>query len=118
MWLLLSVSSVAIAQDLDDHDHDHEGLHFSHPIVSESPSPDTKMRVDYGFTDITENDEELSQNGARLEAEYALHPSFSIEFEVPYRWQSRTAASLDVGPERSLPVDDVEVPPRGRAASS
>lgn len=91
VWLLVFMSSVAIAQDLDHHDH--EGLHFSHPIVSESPSPDTKVRVDYGFMDITEEDEGLSQNGLRLEAEYAFHPSFSIELDVPYRWQSRTSES-------------------------
>jgi hypothetical protein len=95
VWLLFSMSSAAIAQDRDHHDHDHEGLHFSHPIVSESPSPDTKVRIDYGFTDITEDDEGLSQNGVRLEAESAFHPSFSIELDVPYRWQSHTTAATE-----------------------
>src|SRR5881392_2128567 len=36
----------------DDHEHDHH-LHFSHPLVTESPSPDTKIRLDYLATNIS-----------------------------------------------------------------
>jgi outer membrane protein W len=33
---------ILLAQDKDAHgDHEHEGLHFSHPLLNESPSPDT-----------------------------------------------------------------------------
>lgn len=66
-------------------EHGHEGhshagpLHFSHPLIAESPSPDTKIRLD-GFTfDGDEGSDQL-----RLEAEYAFHPSFSIELDVPW----------------------------------
>lgn len=95
LWLLFPIASGAFAQDLDHPEHQHEGLHFSHPIVSESPSPDTKLRLDYGFKDLGEGGEISSQNGTRLEAEYALHPSFSIELDVPYWWQSTPAAATE-----------------------
>lgn len=95
VWLLLSLTSVASAQDHDQQEHDHGGLHFSHPIVSESPSPDTKVRVDYGFRDLDLGDGTFSQNGTRLEAEYAFHPSFSIELDVPYWWQSTTSTATE-----------------------
>lgn len=60
--------------------HSHTGpLHFSHPLIAESPSPDTKIRFD-GFTfDGDEDSDRL-----RLEVEYAFHPSFSIEVDVPW----------------------------------
>ena len=41
------VPSALHAQEEREHgDHDHEGLHFSHPLLNESPSPDTKLRLD------------------------------------------------------------------------
>jgi len=59
---------------------DHGGLHFSHPIFTESVSPDTKIRVDFAnafATDATESEIEV-------EGEYALHRGFSIEVTAPY----------------------------------
>lgn len=58
----------------------HAGLHFSHPLVTESVSPDTKIRVNVGRAwepDATELEFEL-------EGEYAFHRAFSIEFGAPY----------------------------------
>ena len=50
-----------------DADHDHDArLHFSHPLFTESPSPDTKVRVDYLFREIKSDTHEHSM---RLEGE-------------------------------------------------
>jgi len=89
--ILLLVGIIAFgnsARAQHDHEHDDEGsdhshLHFSHPLVAESPSPDTKVRLDHFFGDIG-GDEPGSSNVLRLEAEYAFHPSFSVEVNVPY----------------------------------
>lgn len=65
--------------------HSHEGLHFAHPLIAESVSPDTKVRLDYRFRDPDEGDE----NSVALEAEYAFHRTFSIELGAPYTFLSR-----------------------------
>ncbi|MEN8145325.1 MAG: transporter [Gemmatimonadota bacterium] len=69
------------AEDSHEHadDHDH-GLHFAHPIFTESASPDTKIRLDYART----WEEDANENEVEFEAEYAFHRSFSIELVVPY----------------------------------
>lgn len=59
--------------------HD-EGLHFSHPIFTESVSPDTKLRVDADRSWAGDGTE--SELG--IEGEYAFDRSFSIEVELPY----------------------------------
>lgn len=68
--------------------HKSKGLHFSHPLISESPSPDTKIRLDYFFLDeIEEEGEEgaiFNEHTIRLEAEYAFNRNISIEVDVPY----------------------------------
>lgn len=70
------------AQEHDD-DHDHDHLHFSHPLVTESPTPDTKIRFDYlavrttGATDERETD-------LRLEGEYAFTDAVSLAVVAPY----------------------------------
>lgn len=80
------LASAAFAQEADEHDHGHgppeagesghhAGLHFTHPLVAESVSPDTKMRFDYGYQDLgAENANELE-----LEGEYAFHRSVALE---------------------------------------
>lgn len=72
------------------------GLHFSHPLITESPSPDTKIRLDYFFLDVDGEfeDEELDEEGEgpsrfkestiRLELEYAFTRNISIEADIPY----------------------------------
>lgn len=64
--------------------HEHIGLHFSHPLISESPSPDTKIRFDYSFRNISHKSEKAKENELRVELEYALHPSFSLELDIPF----------------------------------
>ena len=71
---------VAWAQEHAEADH-HEGLHFSHPLIAESVSPDTKVRIDYDFADLGSD---ASQQTIGLELEYAFHRAFSIEAGVPF----------------------------------
>jgi hypothetical protein len=58
--------------------HEHEGLHFSHPIVTESVSPDTKVRVDFAQSD-PDREREL-----QVEGEYAFTRAFSVEAGVAH----------------------------------
>ncbi len=92
--ILLSLSN----KSLSDHPQtgNDEGLHFSHPLISESPSPDTKIRLDYFLLDVDGEveDEEIGEEGEgpsrfkestiRLELEYAFTRNISIEADIPY----------------------------------
>lgn len=64
----------------DDETHEHT-LHFSHPLVAESVSPDTKLRLDYGYRDLNGEETEYTVGVA---AEYAFTPSVSVEAGIPY----------------------------------
>lgn len=64
------------------HDPAADELHFSHPLITESPSQDTKIRVDYFYRRIHEN-EITKEYTPRVEFEYAFRPTFSIEANVP-----------------------------------
>lgn len=63
-------------------DGHHAGLHFSHPLFTESVSPDTKIRVDYNTLDAGAGEGTKHEFG--LGVEYALGRSLSIEAAVPY----------------------------------
>lgn len=76
----LVLASSGTLQAQHDHDHRHEGLHFAHPLITESPSPDTKVRFD-AFSFDGDDEDELTFN---FEGEYALSRSFSIEIDIPY----------------------------------
>src|SRR3982750_1566289 len=91
-----------MSQEHDDHDHDHDHLHFSHPMVTESPSPDTKFRLDYlgiRARDIID----LRESWVRLEGEYAFNRSVSLAIVTPYIWRTGPAA------ERANGIGNVEV---------
>ncbi len=75
------------AQDHDE-DHDHDHLHFSHPLVTESPSPDTKLRLDYIYT-LTSGTADAREEVIRVEGEYAFTHSVSLSIVTPFI--SRTA---------------------------
>ncbi|MEE8361238.1 MAG: hypothetical protein V3R71_03740, partial [Gemmatimonadales bacterium] len=82
--LLVATHGTALsAQSLDTHEdgtaHYH-GLHFSHPLFSESITPDTKVRFNAGG----EFEDEGDGYEIEVEGEYAFHRSFSIELVVPY----------------------------------
>ena len=95
-------ASTGLAQRSDVHDdgsaHYH-GLHFSHPLFTESIRPDTKVRFNAG------GEWEDGGRAAELEveAEYAFDRSFSIEIGVPYvRLEPNGAASTSA-------LDNIEV---------
>jgi hypothetical protein len=78
----------------EDHDHDH--LHFSHPLVTESPSPDTKLRLDY--LGARANDPiEVSENTFRLEGEYSFNHSVSLAIVTPFISRTAPAAARASG---------------------
>lgn len=88
-----------------DEDHRHGMPHFSHPLVAESVTPDTKVRLDTHFADGTGG----STLALVFEAEYAFAPAFSIEVgTTPY-----THAS----PAASPPIAFAETMPAGVRAS-
>ena len=54
--------------------------HFGHPLVAESPSPDTKLRLDY----LYRNEDGANRHTGNLEGEYAFAPWVSLEADLPY----------------------------------
>jgi hypothetical protein len=86
----------AAAQEHDDDDHDHEHLHFSHPIVTESPTPDTKLRFDFQRTQ-TSGVEGMRENAFRIEGEYAFSHSLSLAVVAPFASRNFPAASSTSG---------------------
>ena len=73
----------------DSHGHYHAPLYFTHALISESPSPDTKIRFDYMFIDKgTSNKSHV----ARLEVEYAFNPNISVEIDIPYQWSNPSSS--------------------------
>jgi hypothetical protein len=81
--LLLSVAVFLAQPAYCQHHHHEEELHFSHPLIVESPSPDTKVRFDYFYRRL-QNGIRATEHTPRVEFEYAFSPSFSIETNVPY----------------------------------
>ncbi len=77
---------VASTPGFADHPNSNEGLHFSHPIITESPSPDTKIRFDYSFFSDVEGGES-DDHTINLELEYAFSRNISIEADVPYTFR-------------------------------
>jgi hypothetical protein len=75
------------AQCQHHHHHEEEELHFSHPLIVESPSPDTKVRFDYFYRRFR-NGIRGSEHTPRVEFEYAFRPTFSIETNVPFTFRS------------------------------
>lgn len=80
----LSVPAAAQHADRDDdHDHGHDYLHFSHPLITESPSPDTKVRLDAAFesSDVPPGSRSTALRG---EVEYAFSRSLSLAIVAPF----------------------------------
>jgi hypothetical protein len=91
------LASAGALQSFAHEGHEHtDGLHFSHPLITESPSPDTKIRLDYFFLNVDGEveDDELGEEGegpsrykestVNLELEYAFTRNISIEADIPY----------------------------------
>lgn len=62
-------------------DHAHDGLHFAHPLATESVSPDTKIRINFDHRNLPADELE---NATSLSAEWSPHRSLSVEASVPY----------------------------------
>lgn len=93
--------AAAVAQDDDhecddDHEHGaadhHAGLHFTHPMIAESVSPDTKIRLDHQYFEFRDGDREHS---AVLEAEYAFARGVSLEVAIPYSYTESAFGNFD-----------------------
>lgn len=83
-----------------EHSHkDEPSLHFSHPIFAESIYPDTKIRVDYFFTDRSH----INVNDFNLIAEYDLTNLVSLEVKLPYTIFS------DSGGESNSSLNNIEL---------
>ena len=96
LFVLLIVPRVLFAHDNPDE------LHFSHPLITESPSPDTKIRLDYFYQHFNDG-ASANDHTPRVEYEYAFRPSFSIAATVPYTF--RTVEGLP----SSSHTDNIEV---------
>jgi len=85
---VLSIAALAARAASAQHTHDHaaeageEGhlLHFSHPIFTESISPDTKLRLDFaqGWGD------EANEFEVEFEGEFAFTRAISLQVVAPY----------------------------------
>ena len=97
LLVLLAAPGSSRAQHTHDHGgtdgHAHAGLHFSHPMVAESVTPDTKIRLDHQFFEFPDGD---TENSGVLEAEYALSPSVSVEAAFPYSYTATAAGNASV----------------------
>ncbi len=85
MYRLILVACLTVcvtaARAQHTHDHDHHGqpgLHFVHPLVAESNSPDTKVRISYEYLDPA------AEHELEFEGEYAFSRAFSIEVGVHF----------------------------------
>lgn len=99
--LLTALALLAVPSDLraqhdhthgEDGGHQHAGLHFSHPMVAESVTPDTKIRLDHQYFDFPAGRE----HSGVLEAEYAFSPSFSLEAALPYSYSATAVGNAGV----------------------
>jgi hypothetical protein len=84
---LLSVLALTIilATTVQAQHHHDEELHFSHPLITESPSPDTKVRFDYFYRRF--GADKTTEHSPRVEFEYAFKSSFSVEINLPYTFR-------------------------------
>lgn len=91
-FIALFISPVLLAAQEHEHDDEHDHLHFSHPLVTESPTPDTKIRLDYVLL-WTNDVPEFRDHLVRVEGEYAFTDGVSFALVAPYEF--RTEPSLD-----------------------
>ncbi|HET9635117.1 MAG TPA: hypothetical protein VFP26_04235 [Gemmatimonadaceae bacterium] len=98
----LASSPAFLPAQENEHDDDHDHLHFSHPLVTESPTPDTKVRLDYVLL-WTNEDPQLRDHVVRVEGEYAFTHGLSLAVVAPY--ELRTSPST----ARAQGLGDLEV---------
>lgn len=64
----------------DDETRHHEALHFAHPMISESVSPDRKVRLDWARFDFPGG----AENTFQVTGEWSLTRALSVEAAIPY----------------------------------
>lgn len=74
---------------------DEPPIEFSHPLVTESPSPDTKLRVD--VLGRARPDSDLTDGTVQIEGEYAFRPWVSAALTVPLQWRHVGNGSFALG---------------------
>ncbi len=72
-----------------------EGLHFVHPLIAETPSPDNTIRFDYFYRNINSGEDDADENTVRFVAEYVINPSVSLQIEAPYTWREPSGTPSD-----------------------
>jgi hypothetical protein len=83
IYLVLSIPTRSFSQERNEsvgNEHD-DHLEFSHPLVTESISPDTKYRFTFFGTKTQTHNFLQTYN---VELEYSPAPAFSIHLDVPY----------------------------------
>lgn len=97
--LLGCVQASAAAQVTYEHtgSHSHEAhvhlLHFTHPLIAESVTPDTKVRLNYAHHRHTD------ETDWELEGEYAFGQAFSIETGAEYDQHAAAFTHVHVTPK-------------------
>src|SRR5690348_6962553 len=100
--IALLVSPAVLAAQEHEHDDDHDHLHFSHPLVTESPTPDTKIRLDYVNLWIS-GIPEFRDHLVRIEGEYAFTHAMSLAIVAPYEFRTEPSS------ERANGLGDLEL---------
>lgn len=100
--LALVFRPAVLAAQEHEHDEDHDHLHFSHPLVTESPTPDTKIRLDYLNLWVSEVPEFRDQM-VRVEGEYAFTDALSLAIVAPYEFRTEPSS------ERANGLGDLEL---------
>ena len=86
--VLLSIPGLARAQEAAEHD-----LHFTHPIFTESVSPDSKVRLDFA----REWEDEGTANEIEFEGEISVQQHLSIEVAAPFVFLNPDVGSSESG---------------------
>lgn len=85
---------------------------LAHPLVAESPTPDTELRFEYILIE-TDTADELEINP---EGEFAIMPGVSIEVDIPYKFRDPSDGS---GSQDNLDVAEIALKlARGMSATS
>lgn len=88
--LAVLTSTILLANTADALAHEDKLLHLAHPLATESPAPDTKVRLDYIWQRVPGHHEDDGKSDiatVQATAEYAFDESIGIEINVPYTWR-------------------------------
>lgn len=89
---LLAFTTCGMAADHHQHVTD-ASLHFTHPLLVDSPSPDDKAHLSYSFERGGHADAHL----LHAHAEYRLHPQVSLGLGIPLSYTDDHDAEVEAG---------------------